>query len=141
MAFGAQQRFPNDSRPSIAVGVNLPFDGSSVFISNYRTKDAIKNNLINYFLTNPGERVANPTFGAGLREFIFEQISNNNLNFIKEDIQQKISVNFPDIVLNSVEILSSEDFLTINVIIRYSIPRTEIRNEELKFGFRGTINL
>ena len=43
------------------------------FDPNFQTKDAIKNNLINYFLTNPGERPGNPLFGAGLRNFIFTQ--------------------------------------------------------------------
>ena len=72
MAFGAKQIFPNDLRPRVAIGVNLPFNGNGVFVPNYQTKDAIKNNLINYFLTNPGERPGNPTFGAGLRDTLFQ---------------------------------------------------------------------
>jgi hypothetical protein len=40
---------PIDLNPNLAVGVNLPFSGPSVFTSNYLTSDAIKNNLINYF--------------------------------------------------------------------------------------------
>ena len=51
MAFGAKQIFPNDTRARVAIGIDLPFNGSAVFKSNYQTKDAIKNNLINYFLT------------------------------------------------------------------------------------------
>jgi hypothetical protein len=49
MAFNPQQIAPIDLNPNLAVGVNLPFKGSAVFISNYQTKDAIKNNLINFF--------------------------------------------------------------------------------------------
>jgi phage baseplate assembly protein W len=134
MAFGAKQIFPNDLRPRVAIGVNLPFNGAGVFISNYQTKDAIKNNLINYLLTNPGERLANPTFGTGLREYIFTQISNNNLDFIKEDIQQKIGNNFPNITVNSVEVLSQEEYNTINIVIQYSIENTSI-NDELQLTF------
>ena len=77
MAFNPQQIYPIDFNSSVAVGVNLPLNGSAVFISNYLTKDAIKNNLINFFLTNPGERPLNPSFGGGLRDFIFEQINTN----------------------------------------------------------------
>ena len=54
MAFSPQQIAPIDFDASVAVGVNIPFSGNAVFISNYQTKDAIKNNLINFFLTNPG---------------------------------------------------------------------------------------
>ena len=89
MAFGAKQIFPVDLNPRRAVGVNIPFSGEVAFIPNYLTKDAIKNNLINFFLTNPGERPANPSFGGGLRQYIFTQIEQNNLDFIKEDIQDK----------------------------------------------------
>ena len=134
MAFGARQISPNDLKPRTAIGVDLPFNGAGVFVLNYTTKDAIKNNLINYFLTNPGERPANPTFGAGLRAYIFTQIDTDNLDFIQEDIQQKLGKNFSNITVNSVEVLAQEDYNTINVIIKYSIINTGI-NDELQLTF------
>jgi len=94
MAFNPQQIYPIDLDNSAAVGVNLPLNGPAVFISNFQTKDAIKNNLINFFLTNPGERPLNPTFGGGLRTFIFEQITTDNLNFLREDINSKLAIYF-----------------------------------------------
>ena len=66
MAFGVRRVYPNDLRPRVAIGVNLPFSAPGVFQPNYQTKDAIRNNLINYFLTNPGERIENPLFGPVL---------------------------------------------------------------------------
>jgi phage baseplate assembly protein W len=129
MAFGAKQIFPNDLKPRVAIGVNLPFNDGNVFSLNYQTKDAIKNNLINYFLTNPGERPSNPNFGAGLRNFIFTQITNDNLDFIKEDIQQKLGNNFSNINVSSVEVLSQENFNTINIVIKYNIINTGINDE------------
>jgi phage baseplate assembly protein W len=134
MAFGARQIFPNDLKPRTAIGVDLPFNGEGIFVLNYTTKDAIKNNLINYFLTNPGERPANPTFGAGLRRYIFNQINDNNLDFIQEDIQQKLGRNFPNVIVDSVEVLAQEDYNTINVIIKYSIKNTGI-NDTLQLTF------
>ena len=91
MAFNAQQIFPIDFDKSVAVGVNVPFNAPSCFKPNYTTKEAIKNNLINFFLTNPGERPLNPTFGGGLRAFIFEQISDDNLEFLQEGIQDQLN--------------------------------------------------
>jgi phage baseplate assembly protein W len=134
MAFGAKQIFPNDLKPRVAIGVDLPFNGAGVFVLNYTTKDAIKNNLINFFLTNPGERPANPNFGAGLRNYIFTQINTNNLDFIKEDIQEKLNFNFPNIIVNSVEVLGQEDYNTINIIIKYSIANTRI-NDTIQLTF------
>jgi len=78
MAFGAVQQFPNDLRPRIGIGVNLPFSEGNGFTPNYTTAESIRYNLINYFLTNPGERPGNPQFGGGLRRFIFSQINQNN---------------------------------------------------------------
>jgi len=134
MAFGARQIYPNDLRPSVGIGVDLPFSGPIAFIPNYQTKDAIKNNLINYLLTNPGERIENPSFGAGLRQYIFTQITNGNLEFIQEDLQEKIKSNFPDISLDSVEVLQSVNSNTIQVNINYSIPNTVI-NDTLELNF------
>ena len=134
MAFGAKQIFPNDTKPRVAIGVDIPFTGNSVFISNYQTKDAIKNNLVNYFLTNPGERPGNPEFGAGLREFIFTQITDDNLDFIKEDIQEKLSVYFPRVVVEDLGISSDNDRNQITVSIKYYVANTGI-SDDLQLNF------
>ena len=134
MAFGAQRVYPNDLRPRVAIGVDLPFSGPVAFIPNYQTKDAIKNNLINYFLTNPGERIENPLFGAGLRQYIFTQIETENLDFIKEDIQAKINSNFSNIRVEEIEVQKSVNENTIQINITYSIPNTGI-NDTLELNF------
>ena len=135
MAFGLRRVYPNDLRPRVAIGVNIPFSAPGVFKPNYLTKDAIKNNLINYFLTNPGERIENPSFGAGLRNFIFTQIETDNLDFIKEDIQNKIDENFDNIDVNSIEVLRDVNNNTIRIQITYNVPNTSI-NDTLELNFR-----
>ena len=75
MAFGAIQQFPNDTRPRVGIGVNIPFNEGGVFTPNYTTADSIKNNLINYFLTNPGERPGN--------QIIIRCISKNSISISK----------------------------------------------------------
>ena len=126
MAFGAQQIFPIDLNKSAAVGVDLPFNANNVFRPNYTTAEATKNNLLNYFLTNPGERPLNPSFGAGLRAFIFEQIATENLDFLQRDIESKLKIFFTNININNLEILRQEDNNTITVSLTYSIKRTNI---------------
>ncbi len=134
MAFGVRKVYPNDLRPRVAIGVNIPFSTPGVFQPNYQTRDAIKNNLINYFLTNPGERIENPLFGAGLRDYIFKAISIQNFDFIKEDIQEKIKQNFDDIEVDKVEVLRTTSENTIQINITYSIPNTGI-NDTLELNF------
>jgi phage baseplate assembly protein W len=126
MAFNPQQIYPIDLNNSAAVGVNLPLNGSAVFISNYQTRDAIKNNLINFFLTNPGERPLNPTFGGGLRVFIFEQITADNLDFLREDINSKISTYFPNITIEDLIVTGQEDSNQVTVTLKYSVINTNI---------------
>ena len=126
MAFGAQRIFPNDQRPSVAIGFNLPMNEGGVFTPNYQTKQAIKNNLINYFLTNPGERPGNPTFGAGLRAYIFTQIDQQDLSYIKDDIQTKILTFFPDIIVQEITVLPTTTSNTININLTYSVSDTNI---------------
>lgn len=126
MPFNPQQINPVDLNPNIAVGVNLPLNGPAVFISNFTTAQAVKNNLINFFLTNPGERLLNPTFGGGLRAFIFEQINNESLDGLKESIQLQLELYFPNIIVNSLEILRNDDINNIIIKLKYSVYNTNI---------------
>ena len=134
MAFDAQQIYPIDFNKSAAVGVDIPFTAPSVFRPNYTTGAAIKNNLINYFLTNPGERPLNPTFGGGLRAFIFEQITDNNLDFLEEQISSNLQIFFPNIDIRNFEILSQEDLNTITISLTYNVINTNI-SDTLEIDF------
>ena len=135
MAVGADRKFPNDSSQRVGIGVDIPFSSGGVFTPNYTTKEAIKNNIINYFLTNPGERPANPLFGGGLRNFIFEQISFENLDFLKEDINTKLQQFFPDDVINEVEVIGNEDQNEVVVNLQYAVSNTGIE-DELNLSFQ-----
>ena len=134
MAFNPQLINPIDLNPNLAVGVNLPFSGPSVFTSNYLTSQAIKNNLINYFLTNPGEIPLNPTFGGGLRAFIFQQISENSLDGLKENVSLKLETYFPNVIINSLDVLKRDDENSVVVQLKYSIANSNI-NDDLTFQF------
>jgi phage baseplate assembly protein W len=134
MAFGAKKIFPIDTRPGTGVGVGLPFNAPGVFYSTYTTQNAIKTNLINFFLTEPGEVYLNPTFGGGLRSFIFEQINNSNTEYLKEDIQSKINQYFPSVVVLNLEVFQHPDYNTLNVVIKYNIVDTAI-SDEIQIAF------
>ena len=128
MAYGAKKILISDITPDIAIGVNIPFNTNSVFSSNYSSIDAIKSNLINFLLTNQDERYMNPRFGGNLRAFIFEQITTGNLDFLKETLQTQIAQNFPDIVINDLQILQNPDSNQIFIDLTYSILNTGLQN-------------
>ena len=134
MPFDAQHIYPIDFNDRAAVGVDIPFTSPGVFKSNYTTKNAIKNNLINYFLTNQGERPLNPSFGGGLRAFVFEQIATDNLDFLKERISSDLETFFPNVFIGNLEITKQEDFNVITVILDYNVINTNI-NDTLEIDF------
>lgn len=134
MAFGAKIINPLDTRPGTGVGVNLPFNAPSVFKTTYTTQEATKVNLINYFLTNTNEIYLNPTFGGGLRTFIFEQIESNNIEGLKEDIQSQIAQFFPQVIVDSLEVDLFPDNNQINIILKYNINNTGI-SDTLEIAF------
>jgi phage baseplate assembly protein W len=140
MAFNPQTVNPYNLNPNIGIGINIPFNSSSpsealfyslnpnsisvidngVFTLNYNINEAIKNNLINFFLTNPGELPLNPTFGGGLRRFIFQQINEITENEIKNFIQDQIDNNFPQIKVLSLNILiDQQNNNTIVIDLKY----------------------
>jgi phage baseplate assembly protein W len=135
MAFGARRIYPIDLAASKAVGVSLPFNGNAVFKPTYTTKEAIKTNLINFLLTGQGERVFNPTFGAGLRKFVFQQIDTEGVSEIQNYIISIIEKYFPNI-RGVVQIQPIPDQNTIFITITYSILNTGI-NDTLQINLNN----
>ena len=129
MAFQVQRINPLDLQPRKAVGVGLPFSSPSVFNSTYTTKDALKANLINYFLTERGERFLNPTLGAGLRALLFDQMTEDKKEQINYVVRQGISDWFPSVVIQNLETAYSQDTNTVTVLLSYSVLQTNIQDQ------------
>jgi len=129
MSFGAKKIFPIDTKPGTAVGVAIPFNAPAIFFPTYTTQDAIRNNLLNFFLTNQTERYLNNQFGANLRAFLFEQISTDNISDLKENIQSLLSQYFPNIRVDKLDVLENSDNNEITVQLYYSIINTGITDQ------------
>jgi phage baseplate assembly protein W len=125
MAYGAKKIFPIDTKPGTAVGISIPFNAPSAFFPTYTTKEAIKNNLINFLLTNETERYLNNDFGGNLRPFIFEQITEGNLNLIESSLQSLIYRYFPMVNIISINVSQiNADYNEIDISISYNIKDT-----------------
>ncbi len=112
-------------RSTVGLGVALPFNTPSAFTTVYTTKDQIKYNIINYLLTDRGERIFNPRFGAGLRSFIFEQITQEANEALESTIATTVQNQFPMVQDITVRVVSDPDFSLINVQFSYRLVSGE----------------
>lgn len=132
MARIIQNKYPIDSVARKAIGFGFPINGDAVFVPTYQTKDQIKANLVNYLLTNKGERVFNPNFGADLRALLFENILDQTTDELQEKIQDDITLYFPEVVIKEIKFDNVPDTNTVNFSLVYDVVR---------FGIEDSVNI
>lgn len=125
MAYGLKKISPLDLKPSTAIGVALPFSADNVFSSVYTTKDQTKYNIINFLLTDPRERVFNPTFGAGLRARLFEQIEQTTFEEIQQSLTTQLENNFPQIEILELSVFGDTNIGSIIIKFSYRLKRSK----------------
>ena len=123
---------PVDINKRQAIGVKLPFDSPSVFTSTFTTKEQVKSNLINLLLTYPGERILNPQFGVGLRNYLFEPDIDEDL--LTDIIRRQISIHVPYVSLNQLTVENDVDKNSSYITITYSLINSE--TDTLTFNFQ-----
>ena len=129
MAYNIVNISPLDLQPSRGVGIKVPFDGPTGLNITYTTKDAIKSNILNFFLTGKRERIMNPIFGAGIREQLFEQITNNTAENLEDIISFGLNDYFPQVQLTNLNVSAAPDQNIIQIYFSYSIKNTNIQDE------------
>lgn len=120
MAYRIPNKNPIDIGSRVAIGVSIPFNQPAVFNQTYTTNDQIKSNLINYVLTNRGERPLNPNFGLSLQEKLFENITPVSTTALQTYIIDGITANIPLITNLDVTIDPQPDSNSVNITIKYS---------------------
>lgn len=128
MAIRISNQHPLDLNQRVAVGVSIPFNAPGVFNSTYTTSDQIKSNIINYILTNTGERVFNSTFGSNLRAQLFEQITIDNLSFLERKLLNDIENNFPTVRINQLTLSPVYEENAIQLNINYTVLNNIVEN-------------
>jgi phage baseplate assembly protein W len=129
MAFNVRRINPLDLQPRKAVGVALPFQSRAVFNSTYTTKDATRTNLINFFLTAQNERVFNPRFGSGIRNLLFENLTQESIDIATENITQGLQIYFPQVEIRNLQLVPIYDENLVNFELKYAIRETGITDE------------
>ena len=129
MARILQNRYPIDSNDRKAVGFGFPLNGPAVFVPTFTTRNQTKANLINYLLTNKGERVFNPDFGADLRNLLFENVIDQTTDELSSAIQTDISTFFPQVEVKEIQFINEADDNTINFTLVYTVKNFGITDD------------
>jgi len=129
MARVLQNRFPIDSVQRKAVGFSLPMNAPAVFSPTYNVREQTKSNLINYLLTNKGERVFNPDFGADLRNLLFQNVNDVTTEELSNVIQQDLINYFPQVEVKQIKFVNQPDNNTINFTLTYTIANFGITDD------------
>jgi phage baseplate assembly protein W len=101
-------------------GYNPPFVGGQQNIMSRQEDDRlIKNDILQLLLTIPGERVMRPDFGINLRNFVFEQMTDRDLNSLRQEIFRGIAEFEPRVNVEDVIFKRDDDInkLEIKVVV------------------------
>ena len=114
-----------------SLSVKLPLERSEEdgfeMIKNFKT--LIKQNFKMLLLTNPGERVMEPEFGVGLKQFLFENFSESTFAKIERKIMQQAKLYIPIVSIQEIEFTHLESNANaLNIRIKYSLPNLNIKD-------------
>jgi phage baseplate assembly protein W len=110
------------------IGYDLNFQDQGVFNPTFTTFQQLKANMINFILTEPGERVMQPDFGLGLNRFVFNNIDDKNIEEINYFIKERVKQYFPNIEVNNISFKdtnSSLNQISINITFRELSSNTQ----------------
>ena len=88
-------------------------------------KELVFFHLKNLLFTFPGEKISNPDYGVGIKQYLFELGSQSRLNFIADQIADAINLNLRYLNLRRVTVTSPNSDATININISYSLPNSD----------------
>lgn len=114
---------------SLAPKLPLTLDSGDGYTSIKKLKTLIKQNFKMLILTNPGERVMNPDFGVGIRQFLFENFESDVYARIDTRIREQTSIYLPVVSIESIQFgTGGIDDNSLGLRIEYRIPDIAARD-------------
>ena len=119
------------------IGPKLPLqrddvNGNYTLINSYA--EEVKQNFKNLLLTSPGERMMNPDFGVGMRNFLFEPESRVSA-LLRQKIVSQVSRYMPFIRINKILFNHgidpdvATDSAVMSIIIEYEAPSINLQEQ------------
>ena len=93
---------------------------------------SIKNSIANIFLTSPGQKILNPTFGIDLRRYLFDPVSDFTAYQIKADITNNLTDQEPRIQLERTSVIPDSDRQEYYVTLQINVPSLNAYGLSLK---------
>tara|TARA_Y100000004_G_scaffold190021_1_gene246513 strand:+ start:390 stop:758 length:369 start_codon:yes stop_codon:yes gene_type:complete len=114
-----------------ALAVKLPITKDSIngytMIDDFKT--LIKQNLKMLVLTSPGERIMEPEFGVGIRNYLFENFNNTIYKEIDTNIRKQVDMFMPAVKIIEVNFQgSNEDVNLLGISILFTIPSIGVKD-------------
>ena len=81
-------------------------DGTYQLIKTY--KNLIRQNFMNLLLTSPGERMMDPSFGVGVRNFLFENDGELLYSTIESTIEEQTQKYLPFVAILDISFVTPE---------------------------------
>lgn len=94
--------------------------------------EAVKNSIVNCFITAPGQKILNPEFGLDLRMYLFEPITETTAFFIRDDIFNNLSRFEPRVVVRNVSVIPNIDAQMYEIYLQIDIPQLNIYGVSIK---------
>lgn len=104
-----------------ALGITLPIQLGNMgyFQQSFDTLSQIKSNFINLILTRRGERVHQPEFGCRIHEYLFEQLTPENIEGARQSVVQAVEQWMPFLELISFDFAVTNEEIDNNTMQLY----------------------
>jgi phage baseplate assembly protein W len=139
-----RKAFIEDNDENIFIGIDLPFRKSNgkegYFASTSTTIEAVKNNIRNLVNTHQGERLMQPNLGLNLRNYMFEQFTDETLLSIQNDIVDTFVVWLPFVEIRDIQISMNENdsigknTMSINIVFNITRDPDTLESVQIEIG-------
>ena len=113
---------------SLSVSLPLTLDSGDGYTMNKTFLSLIKQNLKVICLTEPGERVMNPEFGAGLKRLLFDPYTGAMAGAANSAIRTQVGKYLPSVKIEEIIFDANPDTNSLSISIRYSIPTLNVQD-------------
>ena len=128
-----------DLDPDVTIGLGLPMqhdDVNGFFPGTSTTLSQTGSNIRNLLLTNRGERVGQPTFGADLLLTLFEPMSDQLISSVEEKISEAMSEWLPHVLVNKLVVEPDEvEVNQMNIELEFSLTMNPEVHEAITMSF------
>lgn len=114
---------------SLSVKLPLAYDDRDGYQMIRSMRTLVKQNLKMLLLTIPGERIMVPSFGVGIKQYLFENFDSSVSARIRSNINSQARTFMPYISIDTISFGGSDlDLNRMQIAIRYAIPSLKIED-------------